>query len=235
MLRHTVAYNNYYFTAKIYLMTTYPTGFITAYSIILKNEGGYNVATTGAGETYMGVDRREGRNGATWAGWQIIDAVKARGVKLGEEDYIQNVQLEELVKKYWYENYWLYANFHMISNKQLANMMFDFYAHKPAILLCAVRFIRLNKVEVKDIILNLDDIKAINAEPSKFYERIFNLRIAHYNNAFANNFKNTRLRYIGTQKGVLRRANSFSPTLTDYAVNIQKKNLVQKIARFIFS
>ena len=37
--------------------------------ISLQNEGGYNLKpSSGSGETYMGIDRKQGKNG-NWPGW----------------------------------------------------------------------------------------------------------------------------------------------------------------------
>ncbi len=89
----------------------------------MRNEGGYsNVGTDSGGETYKGISRKWHPH---WAGWAIIDAVKAmRPIKWNEE--INDVNLKINVKNF-YRQYWRRFKGDSIRNQNIANIMFDMF------------------------------------------------------------------------------------------------------------
>ncbi|MFD3001428.1 glycoside hydrolase family 108 protein [Pontibacter toksunensis] len=94
-----------------------------SYRIVMGNEGGYaNKSTDAGGETYKGISRKWWPK---WAGWAIIDAVKAvRPIKWNEE--IQDYYLKINVKTF-YKAYWRSFGGDKLVDQDIANIMFDMY------------------------------------------------------------------------------------------------------------
>jgi len=97
--------------------------FNKAFSFTISNEGGYsNDPDDAGGETYKGISRK---NWPNWEGWQIVDAYKrkfARG-KLNEK-MATNIGLNNLVKGFYLENYWIPLNLNAFHEK-VSVEMFD--------------------------------------------------------------------------------------------------------------
>ena len=97
--------------------------FNIAYKKTLAFEGGYSYDPDDrGGETYRGISRKFWAN---WDGWKTIDIYKTKysGKEL-EKALEKNEQLNNLVKKFYHDNYWLplhLYNFHM----EVANELFD--------------------------------------------------------------------------------------------------------------
>jgi len=67
--------------------------------ILKRSEGGYsNLSADKGGETYAGITKK---NYPTWAGWQIIAAIKPK-----QGQIIVNPQLEALVSDFYNKNFW---------------------------------------------------------------------------------------------------------------------------------
>lgn len=90
--------------------------------IVLKNEGGYsnNINDPGS-ETYKGVSRKFEKN---WDGWIIIDSYKNK--PNFPYSLKENINLDKLVEKVYYENYWLPMNLDIIEGNELLKLhLFD--------------------------------------------------------------------------------------------------------------
>lgn len=96
--------------------------FEEAYSIMLRNEGGYsNIAADKGGETYKGIARNFWPN---WSGWAIIDGIKAvRKINWNEE--IQDTNLKLSVKNFYKVNFWNKMSGSAIQDQFIANVLFD--------------------------------------------------------------------------------------------------------------
>ncbi len=95
--------------------------FEIAYYITNKIEGGY---TTDPNETYRGIDRKFN---PTWEGWKIIDQVKNQNLKVKEiNDELDKIgELQELIKKFYKENYWRPVKGDYIQDQRIANEVYD--------------------------------------------------------------------------------------------------------------
>ncbi len=77
--------------------------FEISYKLTNQIEGGYaNDPDDSGGETYRGIARKSWPN---WLGWKIIDAAKAQ--KSFPNCLDTNEELQQLVEKFYYENFWL--------------------------------------------------------------------------------------------------------------------------------
>lgn len=157
--------------------------FNTTVKRILQNEGGYNRPFRASGETYKGIDRSYFPN---WAGWPIIDAYKAQYGIPPEEGTISNPQLDQLVYQ-WYKTFLgRVVDTTKIKDQVLADFVADFLVHK---LYDAVKVVNsvasqyvynlplLNPQQITDNVVNI-----MNTQPQDFYNKLFNARIAYYQN-----------------------------------------------------
>lgn len=89
--------------------------------LTLENEGGYSNHPNEdyGGETYMGISRRWG---ASWAGWEALDALKQHGpIPQGAVGLVDLA----IVQKFYMETFWKPLRCEEISSQQLANQFFD--------------------------------------------------------------------------------------------------------------
>lgn len=95
--------------------------FDEAYEVTMRAEGGYSCDPDDAGgETYKGVARRYHPN---WEGWMIIEAY--RDSTTFEKDLANDSILQNLVKKFYKENYWNVNLLDEFDSQLLAAEMFD--------------------------------------------------------------------------------------------------------------
>jgi lysozyme family protein len=122
--------------------------FDTSYSITNKREGGYvNDKDDKGGETYKGIARKKHPD---WEGWKIIDEVKSRnsppeadqpgaekikiplpgGARGGLNEALDaNNVLQQLIKKFYFEEYWLKIKGDLISDQRIADEVYDNAVH----------------------------------------------------------------------------------------------------------
>lgn len=168
-------------------------------------EGGYSPGFTGSGETYAGIDRTYGS--PNWPGWKIIDRIPNKYPK----QVFNNPQLDKLVENY-YAGRWAGSGIAAIKEQTLANMLWDFYFHKPAIAIAAANTTALQLDEEATTSSNklTDDVlQLMNDKPQEMYSGIYKLRIRHYNNTWMNRIGKTLIKYTTTKKGLLARARKF--------------------------
>ena len=95
--------------------------FETSYSITNRREGGYvNDKDDKGGETYRGIARKKHPN---WEGWKIIDVLKKDKtfpLILDEHELLQNH-----IKKFYYEEYWLMIKGDLIPDQEIATEVYD--------------------------------------------------------------------------------------------------------------
>lgn len=103
------------------------TKFEIAESITGRNEGGWanNPADTG-GETMYGIARN---HWPKWAGWAVIDTIKSkygRTASVINKYAKQDAGLQEMVSKFYKQNFWDALRLDAITDQQLANTVYDF-------------------------------------------------------------------------------------------------------------
>jgi len=88
---------------------------------LFKNEGKYsNLSGDTGGETYRGISRNYNKS---WEGWKIIDEKK------NKDDFPYNldsdIKLNNLIQKFYKENYWLKFSGNLIPSQLIANELLD--------------------------------------------------------------------------------------------------------------
>jgi len=97
--------------------------FLISLAILLKFEGFYsNDPVDKGGETYCGISRK---NFPNWLGWIIIDSAKDSKQFLALLK--ANLKLEQLVRDFYYENFWLKMNCDLIADQSqsIASELFE--------------------------------------------------------------------------------------------------------------
>ncbi|MBD0403222.1 glycoside hydrolase family 108 protein [Flammeovirga sp. EKP202] len=87
---------------------------------------GYYAKVSGdiGGETYMGVARKYHPN---WEGWKIVDFEKRKkGGRLPWNYRINNADLDQVVKGFYYKQFWLRRNLQHVKDANVAGLIFDF-------------------------------------------------------------------------------------------------------------
>lgn len=93
--------------------------FLSAYAVVMKNEGGYsNRAADKGGETYAGISRKWH---PIWKGWDIVD--KYKPLKQGQ--HIKNTELSSLIKQFYKMNFWDAIKGDYIDSQRIATFVFD--------------------------------------------------------------------------------------------------------------
>lgn len=95
--------------------------FNLAFLLIKHSEGGYaNDPTDRGGETYVGISRKFWPQ---WPGWNTIEQCKLKkGFPLNLRD---DVELSNLVKKFYKENFWDKIKGDFLSSQKIANLLLD--------------------------------------------------------------------------------------------------------------
>lgn len=95
--------------------------FNEAFKKLIAFEGGYsNDSDDAGGETYKGISRN---NYPNWKGWKLIDSLKNN---VGYEETLNlHSELEEEVKIFYYENYWLQLKCDKINSSLIAQELFE--------------------------------------------------------------------------------------------------------------
>lgn len=95
--------------------------FIIAYSRTSIHEGGWNNDPTDkGGETFKGISRKFW---PAWNGWPIIDSMGTPNNFY--EDIAKNMQLEQLVREFYIDNFWNKINGDRIVDQDIANEVYD--------------------------------------------------------------------------------------------------------------
>jgi len=111
--------NNFLFRRKV--VEIFCENFELAFDFTIKNEGGYsNHKNDLGGETYKGISRYYHPN---WPGWITIDNLKK------EDNWISKLEnsedLQECVKSFYYNNYWMAICGDDIEKSLIAIKLFD--------------------------------------------------------------------------------------------------------------
>lgn len=92
-----------------------------------RNEGGYaNDPADNGGETYAGIARKFWPK---WAGWNIIDKIKAEQGKTAKIINLYakaDTTLHNLITKFYKNNFWDVNKLDLFEDQQLANSVYDF-------------------------------------------------------------------------------------------------------------
>ena len=96
-----------------------------AYSLTDKIEGGYvNDPDDKGGETYRGIARKKHPN---WRGWYRVDEEKR---KVSDPKALTTIldadkELQKLVKKFYYEEFWCKINGDLFGDQRIVNEVYD--------------------------------------------------------------------------------------------------------------
>lgn len=197
--------------------------------VVLTNEGGYNCAFTGSGETYRGIDRKYSQQ---WAGWPIIDAAKRMGridasCKKNEQDYYTPT-LNALTKQWYTAKLQTAGNLNKIQNQTLANFVADFWWHKPARAVAIANMVALQiqqqeaesfyymGLQVKTDVNRFTDsvIEVMNLYADLFYKYLRQYRVQYYNNPQSFS-KSWTEKFTTSLRGLLIRTYSFPSLIID--------------------
>lgn len=97
--------------------------FNTAFRLTMGHEGGYaNDPVDRGGETYKGIARNFW---PTWAGWKIVDRVKAGKPWNLNSALAAKTDLQKLVQGFYKANFWDINRLDDVSSQQIANELFD--------------------------------------------------------------------------------------------------------------
>jgi len=197
--------------------------------VVLTNEGGYNCAFTGSGETYRGIDRNYSKQ---WPGWVIIDNAKRLGrIDASCKRYEQNYYtptLNALVKQWYTAKLQSQADYSKIQNQTLATFYGDFWWHKPARALAIANMVAKRieaerpedfyyldlKVQPSDKKLSDSVIEVMNLYPDLFYKYLRQYRVQYYNKP-TSLFPKADERFTTTLRGLLIRTYSFPAMIID--------------------
>lgn len=98
-----------------------PNKFEKAYTLVMKNEGGYsNRASDRGGETYKGVARKKH---PSWVGWPLVDAMKKLPDFPASLD--KNINLQNFVRSFYKEQFWDRNRLSEVDNFSIACELFD--------------------------------------------------------------------------------------------------------------
>ena len=159
--------------------------FDIAYQKTLDNEGGYLSADTArqigdrGGETYKGIARNFNSD---WAGWAIIDAYKAKNGTPAYNSYINDSNLDDLVRQRYRSNYWDAIKGDSIQSQDIANLLFDIYfnvGNAKTLQSSINELISPDSIAVDGVVGN-DTLSKINQlPPDKLYQQLYNDRKAN--------------------------------------------------------
>lgn len=166
--------------------------FEQAYKITMGNEGGYvNDPDDHGGETWSGVSRK---NHAGWAGWKIVEDVKATHPANLNHALAARADLQALVLALYSKNYWDNISLGLLQCQQTANQLFDVSVNcgsttAAKFLQQAVNVFHQPALKVDGMVGPLT-IGAANRYPSqKIYDEINKLRKKYYEGLAANSAK----------------------------------------------
>jgi lysozyme family protein len=159
--------------------------FDIAYQKTLDNEGGYLSADTArqigdrGGETYKGIARNFNSD---WAGWAIIDAYKAKNGTPAYNSYINDSNLDDLVRQRYRSNYWDAIKGDSIQSQDIANLLFDLNVNGGGVktLQGSINtLISPDSIAVDGVVGN-DTLSKINQlPPDKLYQQLYRDRKAN--------------------------------------------------------
>ncbi|MDD3321709.1 MAG: glycosyl hydrolase 108 family protein [Paludibacter sp.] len=151
--------------------------FIFSLKKTVTNEGGYiNDPDDLGGETYKGIARNAH---SSWDGWQFIDSQKSK------PDFPQSldsdIRLQNLVDKFYLDNFWHPLNIEQIQNQTNADSFFDFAVNAGSI--TSARIIQ-SIVGVKiDGVIGPKSLYKINSMDFGYFQAAFTVaKIEYYMN-----------------------------------------------------
>lgn len=164
--------------------------FEQAYKITMANEGGYaNLVNDDGGETWRGVARNFH---PTWAGWKIVDAVKATHPTSLNHALAAREDLQALVLEMYRKEYWSCLALDALNCQQTANQLFDISVNCGSGTAAKMLQNALNAFHKPALVVDGKvgrlTIGAANQHPSqKIYDEINKLRKGHYEAIIAHN------------------------------------------------
>lgn len=144
--------------------------FNSALEIVLKHEGGYVKDPDDlGGETYRGISRKFHPD---WYGWRLIDKIKSKKIHAFIDG--DSIELNDLVKSFYYDNFWLPIKGDEIRDSQIANLIFDFAVNAGV-----KRSVQIAQsvLEVEqDGIIGKQTLKALNEIDEEYFVVAFTVR-----------------------------------------------------------
>lgn len=159
--------------------------FITAYQVVIGNEGLYSKdPTDSGGETIQGISRN---NWPSWSGWKIVDKLST------PKEMATNKELQGLVQQFYLNNFWDKIKGDAINSQIIANSIFDFAVN--ASVKVSVKLAQGVVGVVIDGIIGNNTITAINAANERLFAAEFKLaKIGRYCDIVGKNA--TQLKYL---------------------------------------
>lgn len=153
-----------------------------AYSILIRNEGGYlNDSDDWGGETFMGISRRFHPN---WQGWTIIDFYRSNGGTIRNGEYLPAKEQSWIMPLVfdWYKQQWSRSQAGKINSQEVANIYFDFWilAAEPVALMQST-LNQLGHNLVVDNIIGPKTLAAINnTDPNLLHDTYKQMRLGYH-------------------------------------------------------
>lgn len=145
--------------------------FITAYQIILQNEGIFSDDPDDLGKrTVLGISEN---NWPSWEGWKIVDTLST------PKEMATHPRLQLLVQQFYLSNFWESIKGDLITSQNVANSIFDFSINSGV--KTSVKLSQQVVGVVADGIIGKNTLTAINAANERIFIAEFKLaKIARY-------------------------------------------------------
>ncbi len=164
--------------------------FNQAFEITMGNEGGYsNNPNDHGGETWKGIARNFW---PSWAGWNIVDEIKAQKPTNLNSALSGSTELQSLVLAFYKQNFWDTESLDSLNNQQTANQLFDAAVNMGTAV--AARFLQeaVNSINPNTLVVDAQvgpkTIAAANLQnPEALYNAVCTLRKQRYQQIIAAN------------------------------------------------
>lgn len=200
--------------------------------MILKHEGGYAMVKNDmGGETYRGITRK---NFPSWSGWKIVDSKKP----LKNNTIIKDVKLEEDVREFYYQNFYLPLKINKIQSLLISGHLLCHGVNagiKNAVKLLQKSINMVYKVSIAvDGVIGDITLKYTNSDKAEQLAQTFiEQRNQYYRNLVKN--KPSQKKFLN---GWLKRVKNTTQKCSSnvfFSLNIQKNDIIHKILYFIYN
>lgn len=202
-------------------------------NLVLKHEGNYaKVDGDAGGETYMGISRK---SFPQWAGWKTVDQYKP----LKHNQHINDDNLDTMVRRLYYNKFYIPLHIDKIENKELAAHLLDHSVN--AGIKNGVKILQKSINAATDSKLKIDGVlgdKTLDALANSNQEEVSEYFVANRNQYYKDLVKNkpTQKKFLnGWLKRVTDTTRSVQPsTVSLLWTTAQNKGWLTKIFEFIF-
>lgn len=200
--------------------------------MVLKHEGGYAMVKNDmGGETYRGITRK---NFPSWSGWKIVDSKKP----LKNNTIIKDVKLEENVREFYYQNFYLPLKINkiqslLISGHLLCHGVNAGIKNVVKLLQKSINIVYKVSIAVDGVIGDIT-LKYTNSDKVEQLAQTFiEQRNQYYRNLVKN--KPSQKKFLN---GWLKRVKNTTQECSSnvfFSLNIQKNDIIHKILYFIYN